>query len=186
MTTSELFATALRFAEAGRQDAALVAYKQVLEREPHHAAAHINIGTILYSGKKLAEACEHFRAAIAIDPSFALAYYNLGNALDELGERDLAIEQFKTAVRIVPTYPDAHYNLALTCHKTGRLREAAQHWRKYIKLDPESPWHNHAVAMLAAATALEPIKLVKSNPKPRRTKRRGKLFLVQKDHGKTP
>jgi tetratricopeptide (TPR) repeat protein len=144
-TAAEFFARGVSLEEdPTSQDEAIVAYKRVLELEPRHAAAHINLGTIYYHKHQFAAAETHYRNAIEVDPRYALAYFDLGNVLDETARLSLAVEAYRTALRIAPTYADAHYNLALAYEKMRMPRKALPHWRAYLKLDSSGPWATHA------------------------------------------
>ena len=108
------------------QTEALAAYQKVLEFEPSHAAAHINLGTLYYNRQDFTLAEKHYRAALQADPRYALAYFDLGNVLDETGRVQEAIQTYKTAIQLAPTYADAHYNLALAYEKTARAAQGAE------------------------------------------------------------
>ena len=73
------------------QTEALAAYQKVLEFDPRHAAAHINLGTLHYNRQDFTLAEKHYRAALQSDPRYALAYFDLGNVLDETGRVQEAI-----------------------------------------------------------------------------------------------
>jgi len=47
------------------------AYLKVLDMDPMHAAAHINLGTLYYNRQEYALAERHYRSAIQIDPRYA-------------------------------------------------------------------------------------------------------------------
>ena len=130
--------------EPATQGQAIAAYEKVLELEPKHAAAHINLGTIFYNRQEYAKAEKHYRAAIAVDPRYALAYFDLGNVLDETGRVPEAIKTYETALMLAPTYADAHYNLALAYEKIREPRKALRHWKAYVRLDSSGPWSRHA------------------------------------------
>ena len=123
---------------------AIATYLRVIDREPTHAAAHINVGTLYYNRQEYGLAEKHYRAAIESDSRYALAYFDLGNVLDETGRVQEAIQTYKTALQLAPTYADAHYNLALAYEKIKQPRKALAHWRAYVKLDSTSPWAVHA------------------------------------------
>src|SRR5262249_40353514 len=55
---------------------------EVLERDPNHVYAHIDLGQILMGGQAR-EAMEHFHRAIAISPNEYRAHQALGKALLE-------------------------------------------------------------------------------------------------------
>lgn len=147
------------------QSEALAAYQKVLEFQPDHAAAHINLGTLYYNRQDFASAERHYRAALQSDPRYALAYFDLGNVLDETGRVQEGIQTYKMAIQLAPTYADAHYNLALAYEKTREPRKALKHWQAYIKLDTTGPWSVHARNQIRRILQADTLKLVHSRPK---------------------
>jgi tetratricopeptide (TPR) repeat protein len=145
------------------QSEAIATYLKVIEREPTHAAAHINVGTLYYNRQDYGLAEKHYRAAIESDPRYALAYFDLGNVLDETGRVQEAIQTYKTALQLAPTYADAHYNLALAFEKLKQPRKALPHWRAYVKLDTASPWAIHARNQIQRILQGDGLKLVHRN-----------------------
>ena len=138
---AELFSRGIALEEEPHTHSeAISTYLRVIESEPTHAAAHINVGTLYYNRQDYGLAEKHYRAAIESDPRYALAYFDLGNVLDETGRVQEAIQTYNTALQLAPTYADAHYNLALAYEKLKQPRKALQHWRAYVKLDTTSPW----------------------------------------------
>jgi tetratricopeptide (TPR) repeat protein len=146
------------------QTDAIAAYHKVLEIEPAHAAAHINLGTLYYNRQDFGLAEKHYRLAIESDPRYALGYFDLGNVLDETGRVQEAILTYKTALQLAPTYADAHYNLALAFEKIREPRKALKHWQAYIKLDASGPWAVHARSQIKRILAADTLKLVHSRP----------------------
>jgi len=142
------------------QTEALAAYLKVLEFQPNHAAAHINLGTLYYNRQDFALAEKHYRAALQADPRYALAYFDLGNVLDETGRVQEGIQTYKMAVQLAPTYADAHYNLALAYEKIREPRKALKHWQAYIKLDTTGPWSVHARNQIQRILQADTLKLV--------------------------
>ena len=144
-TAAEWFAKGIGLEEdMASQAEAIDAYKQAIELDPTHAAAHINLGTLYYNRQNYSLAETHYRKAIEVDPKYALAYFDLGNVLDETGRLQEAIRAYKQALVLAPTYADAHYNLALAYEKLKQPRRALPHWRSYVKLDTTGPWSVHA------------------------------------------
>jgi tetratricopeptide (TPR) repeat protein len=144
------------------QSEAITVYLKVLEMDPTHAAAHINLGTLYYNRQEYKLAEKHYRSAIQIDSRYALAYFDLGNVLDETGRVDEAIATYKTAIQLAPTYADAHYNIALAYEKMREPRKALQHWRAYVKLDTTGPWTVHAKHQIQRIMQGDGLKLVYS------------------------
>jgi len=147
------------------QPDAIAAYHQVLEIQPTHAAAHINLGTLYYNRQDFILAEKHYRHAIDADPRYSLAYFDLGNVLDETGRVHEAIQTYKTALQLAPTYADAHYNLALAYEKIREPRKALKHWQSYVKLDTSGPWSVHARSQIKRILQADGLKLVYSRPK---------------------
>jgi tetratricopeptide (TPR) repeat protein len=156
-----LFAQGIALEEdPNTQVQAITAYQKVLEVDPEHAAAHINLGTLHYNRQDYALSEKHYRAAIEIDPRYALAYFDLGNVLDETGRVAEAIQAYNTALQLAPTYGDAHYNVALAYEKVREPRKALKHWRAYVKLDTSGPWAVHARNQIQRIMQADGLKLV--------------------------
>jgi tetratricopeptide (TPR) repeat protein len=163
---SELFAHGISLEEdPSRQQEAVATYQRVLELDPDHAAAHINLGTLCYNRQEYGKAEQHYRRAIAVDPRYALAYFDLGNVLDETGRVSEAIETYQSALQLAPTYADAHYNLALAFEKIKEPRKALKHWRAYVKLDATGPWATHARNQVKRILQMDGLKLVQGGKK---------------------
>jgi tetratricopeptide (TPR) repeat protein len=160
-TAAEWFAKAIALEEdPSSQREAIEAYIKTLELDPHHAAGHINLGTLYYNRQDYAQAEEHYRHAVEADPRYALAYFDLGNVLDETGRLQEAIQTYKQAIQLAPTYADAHYNLALAYEKLKLPRKALGHWRAYVRLDTSGPWSIHAKNQIRKTLADEALKVV--------------------------
>jgi tetratricopeptide (TPR) repeat protein len=160
-TAAELFARGIALEEdPGTQTDAIAIYDKVLELEPQHAAAHINLGTIFYNRQDYIKAELHYRAAIEADPRYALAYFDLGNVLDETGRVPEAIKTYSTALLLAPTYADAHYNLALAYEKMKQPRKALKHWRAYVRLDSAGPWSVHARNQIRRILTSDALRIV--------------------------
>ena len=157
----QLFARGIALEEdAANHAEAILIYNRVLELDPKHAAAHINLGTLFYNRSDYVRAEKHYRAAIEIDSRYALAYFDLGNVLDETGRVPEAIKTYQTALSLAPTYADAHYNLALAYEKSKQPRKALAHWKAYIKLDSSGPWSAHARNQIRRILEIDKLKLV--------------------------
>jgi tetratricopeptide (TPR) repeat protein len=161
---AELFARGIALEEnPTTQTQAIAIYQKVLELDPEHAAANINLGTLYYNRQDYSLAEKHYRVAIGIDPRYALAYFDLGNVLDETGRVSDAIQAYTTALQLAPTYADAHYNVALAYEKIKEPRKALKHWRAYVKLDTAGPWAVHARNQVKRILQADGLKLVAAN-----------------------
>jgi tetratricopeptide (TPR) repeat protein len=160
-TVSELFSRGVSLeGHPSTHEEAIRAYSQLLELDPNHAAAHINLGTLYYNRQDFVLCEQHYRQAVACDPRYALAYFDLGNVLDETGRITEAVGAYTTAIRLAPTYADAHYNLALAYERLRQPRKALPHWKTYLKLDNSGPWAVHARNQIARILEADPLKIV--------------------------
>lgn len=157
----ELFARGVSLEEnPSNHNEAIGVYLRLLEVEPGHAAAHINLGTLYYNRQDFAAAEKHYRAAVEADNRYALAYFDLGNVLDETGRFVEAASAYKTAIQLAPTYADAHYNLALAYERLREPRRALRHWTIYVRLDRNGPWSIHARKQIACILEADKLKIV--------------------------
>jgi tetratricopeptide (TPR) repeat protein len=122
---------------AGDVDGALMAYGKALEGDPALAAAHTNLGNLLYRRGERGEARTHYEQALALDPEQPEARYNLANLLDEVGEPALARMEWYRVVTACPEFADAHYNLAIACARAGEVDAARAHLQRYLALVPD-------------------------------------------------
>ena len=106
---------------------AKAAYERVLELNPGHADAHVNLGRILHEQKAPAAAEKHYRAALDADPRHETAAFNLGVALEDLGRLREAAEAYEIALDLDPENADAHYNLAGIYERRGDKAAALRH-----------------------------------------------------------
>jgi len=160
-TAAELFARGVALEEEpATQIEALEAYKKVVELDPGHAAAYINLGTLYYNRQNYGEAERYYRKALEVDSRYALAYFDLGNVLDETGRLADAIKAYKDAIALAPTYADAHYNLALAYEKLKQPRKALRHWQAYVKLDTTGPWAVHARSQIRKILNIDSLRVV--------------------------
>ncbi|MDB4967857.1 MAG: transcriptional regulator, MerR family [Myxococcales bacterium] len=121
----------------GEDDRALIAYGKALEGDPALAAAHTNVGNLLYRRGERGEARGHYDKALALDPEQPEARYNLANLLDDVGDGGGARMEWYRVVTACPEFADAHYNLALACARDGDAAAARFHLSRYLALCPD-------------------------------------------------
>ena len=175
---SDLFAQAVEIEES-RPEEALKLYLRILDEDNKHVAAYVNAGTIYYNKQDWVRAEECYLNAIHLDPKYALAYFDLGNVYDEVGRKGTAVKMYEKALKINPNYADCHYNLAIVYGNSGDRRKSLMHFQAYLKFDTKGPWADHARRIVSQFTVNDPLRVVSSNPNPKRTKRRAKLLLVR-------
>jgi tetratricopeptide (TPR) repeat protein len=109
-------------------------FRATLARNPGSAFAHSNLGVILMSSDREAEAATEFQAAVHFAPDDADYRVNLGLALSHLpGRMADAMEEYRTALRIDPHLAAAHLNLGLALtSQPGQMQDAIGEYRKAI------------------------------------------------------
>lgn len=109
-------------------------FRATLTRNPGSAFVHSNLGVILMSTGREAEAASEFQAAVRLTPDDADYRVNLGLALSHLpGRMSDAVAEYQTALRIDPHLGPAHLNLGLAyTSMPGRLQDAIGEYQKAI------------------------------------------------------
>jgi tetratricopeptide (TPR) repeat protein len=104
-------------------------YREVLQQNPDHADAHINLGRILHERGELVAAEEHYRRALGVRPQDPTASFNLGVALEDQGRHADALDAYQRALASDPRNADAHYNAARLYDQLGDYGAALRHLR---------------------------------------------------------
>jgi tetratricopeptide (TPR) repeat protein len=120
--------------EASVPDQARDAYRRVLELDPFHIDARLNLGRLLHEIGQLGAAEAHYRAAIEARPDDATAWFNLGVALEDQDRLPEAIEAYRLAIELDPDALDAYYNLGHLYDRAGRPALAIRYLNLYKKL----------------------------------------------------
>lgn len=111
------------------------AYEKVLELDPGHADALVNLGRLLHEEGELESAADHYRRALeAAGGDHPTAAYNLGIACEDLGRDAQAAAAYEQALSADPTFADAHYNLSRVRERMGDRLSALRHLKTYRQL----------------------------------------------------
>ena len=121
-----------------------------IDRSPANFEAQYNLAAMLQARGEVAEALEHYRAAVRLRPDDAIANNALGGALLAAGDPAGAVTALKTAIAAKPDYFPAHYNLGNALATIGRFPEALEEFRTAVRLNPkDSMAHTNLGAALA-------------------------------------
>jgi tetratricopeptide (TPR) repeat protein len=117
-------------------DAALAeaAYRRVLELDPQHVHATVNLGALLCESGRPAEAVKLFDTAIARGLRDPLIHYNRAIALEDHGDARAAITSYLRALELDTGLADAHFNLARLYEEAGDAHRAVRHLASYRRL----------------------------------------------------
>jgi len=135
-----------------KYDDALVQFHGVLQRDPKHAIARVNVGYICLKKTIFGEAIEHLTRAIreADDRKAVLyAHYYLG-LLYAAREMYSDAEAFLgRALSLGPNLIEAYFELGRARWFGGNTDGARQAWRDGAAAGKFSPWGSRCAAMLA-------------------------------------
>jgi tetratricopeptide (TPR) repeat protein len=120
--------------ETSSPDQAREVYERLLEIDPDHVDAHVNLGRLLHEDGAPAAAEKHYRRALDLDPDHEIAAFNLGVALEDLGRFKDAIDAYLRALELDPQNADAHFNLAGLYERRGEKAAALRHLKTYKRL----------------------------------------------------
>jgi tetratricopeptide (TPR) repeat protein len=136
----------------GKYDDALFHFHAVLQREPAHAIARVNVGYICLKKSIYGEAIEHLTRAIrdSGDRKATLyAHFYLG-LLYSSREMYADAESFLgRALALGPNLIEAYYELGRARWFGGNADGARQAWRDGAAAGKFSPWGQQCAAMLA-------------------------------------
>ena len=124
------------YANLGRFNEAIDAYRKAISIDPEYARAWYNLGITYGELSRHNEAIDAYRKAISIDPEDADTWYNLGYDYRELGRHNEAIDAFRQAIRIDPEDAKAWYNLGADYYLSGNRTAALEVVQTLRQLDP--------------------------------------------------
>ncbi|HEX6209674.1 MAG TPA: tetratricopeptide repeat protein, partial [Methylomirabilota bacterium] len=122
-----------------------------LRKYPGDFVAHVNLGALHQSARRMDQALAHFEAAVQARPRHAGARNSLGAALLEAGRLDRAIAELAAAVREAPDYVPARYNLGNALLAAGRPADAIPHLQHVLG---QTPGDDEALNDLGSALAM--------------------------------
>jgi len=108
----------------GELDDAARCYRLVLDSDPRHSTALINLGFVLKELRRLPESVEFMDRALHVAPDDADAHYLRGTLHQAGGDLAQAAFHFERAVILRPEFEFAYRELVVTLFRTGRVAEA--------------------------------------------------------------
>jgi len=123
---------AILYDRVGNEARALEEYQKCLAAHPKDVELLNNMGYFFYSRRRLPEAEQHLRKALALDSKHARAWVNLGLTLGQMERYAEALEAFQHAV----SPAEAQSNLGFILATQGKRDEAKQAYRQALALQP--------------------------------------------------
>jgi tetratricopeptide (TPR) repeat protein len=130
------FHLALALSLAGQRNAAIDAYRKVLELKPGLYEAELNLGILLLDAKRAPDAMPLLAAAVEKKPDQFRPRFYLAEACLEANDLASAERHFQEAARLDPKAAAAALGLGRTLARQKRLEEAAPYFRRAADLDP--------------------------------------------------
>jgi len=99
------------YAEAGRWQEAIDAFKQAITLKPDYVEAYNNLGNAYGELGRYQEAIVAYKQAIKLKPDDALAHYGLGIAYLIIRDKGSALEEYKRLKTLNPELANKLFNL---------------------------------------------------------------------------
>lgn len=122
-----------------RYDAAEQLYRTLLDLQPAHVPAMVNLGTILLQLNKADEAITVLKKATEQDATSSPAWFMLGVAQYRAGMDMQALASLAETVKFDPGNATALLYMGNLETSAGHYDQAAGHFENALKLQPESP-----------------------------------------------
>lgn len=106
-------------------------------KNPTSYRARNNLGRVLMTQGKLAQAAQQFNDAISINPLYAEPHNNLGTLHARAGRFEIARAHFSAAIELNPGYAQAFNNLGVALLSQGRAYNATLQFAQAIRLAPD-------------------------------------------------
>lgn len=163
----ELLARAQAHLKLGELEEAERCFRLVLDADPQHSSALINLGYVLKELRKAPESADFIERALRVAPDNADAHYLRGTLHQATGNLAEAALHLEKAVTLQPEFEHAYRELIVALFRMGHVAEAARWCRSALEIHPNcgelhfylSNLHRHAgatdAAILSARMALK-------------------------------
>jgi TolB-like protein/Flp pilus assembly protein TadD len=131
-------------------------FREVLERNPNDARAHIGVGILRRVQNRLAEAKIELETGVTLDRNNTMAFRNIGLTLIQMGKPEEAIPYIEKSIQLNPHDPTMfnNYGALGQCHLLlGHLDQAIEFLRKASTANPRA-FGIHSFGPLGLAGAL--------------------------------
>lgn len=128
----------LRYQREGAVRVAEEQYRLALEIEPDDGDALNNLGTVLVSQDRLAEAIAVYEHAARVEPGNPVPLRNLASVRGSLGDDAGAEAALRAAIHVAPDDAVSWTNLGAALALQERFEEAIEAFERADRLDPEN------------------------------------------------
>ena len=113
-------------ADFGDYEGAEAAFEKELEANPSDFQAQLNLGSVLYSQRKLDAAREHLERALELAPASTQALYDLALVERAQGHVEAAVKDLEKVVGKDAQWMDPHVELAALYYRLNRPQDGAR------------------------------------------------------------
>ena len=128
-----------QLAQQGNTTAAIAAYRQALQRDPHLPGAHYELAEIMstsISSAERAQAETEYRSALTDNPLDEKARCGLASIEVERSDFEIASQDYAEAIRLQPDDPAANDGLGMVLVTLGEVKQARPYLEHAVQLDP--------------------------------------------------
>ena len=136
--------------EAGYPEQALPYFEENLRIAPDNPMALFAVGRIHFEAKRLPQARDVLKRAVALNPLLTEAWNELGGVEAESGNPAEALRCYQKALELAPGLGYVLVNAAQMLEKLGRPAEAEQFYRKALEVNQHNPDAANALGLLLA------------------------------------
>ena len=130
--------------QSGQPEAAVAAYRRVVELRPDDAAAHHNLGIALQAIDRPAEAGIALERAVALEPRQALFHYSSAMLWLRCGKPEMALPLVEVALALDSNFSQAHLARIRAIRMIGNQPAAAlQAINDWLAREPDNPVAQH-------------------------------------------
>jgi tetratricopeptide (TPR) repeat protein len=130
----------------GELEAAIAAYRQAAQENPHDARNYIDLATVSMEHQSPAPALEILNAGIAQNPHSAALLALRGAVRAQMGENDAATEDFEAADQLQPSKLYGAVGLGVLFRDSSKLQQAERLVRTRLRSHPSDPTLNYLLA----------------------------------------
>jgi len=163
------FHQAIRLLNGGDAEGAIAVCREALAEDPDDINFTALMGAVLLKARRLDEAEEQLRRAIALAPSFAKPHEDLGLLLLQQRRSEEAEAVLRRAVTLDPDLEQAHFQLGRALLANGKSDEADEAFERCFALNPEKGRLAEAARLHRSGKVEEAERLyrrvLKDNPK---------------------
>ena len=120
-------------AEAGKNELAETAYRELIQVHPDSAYLHRRLGQVLLQRKKFLEAQQEFLTVLKLKPEFGEAYGDLAFAAGENKDYPLVLRSLDQRLKFLPETAITYFMRASAYDHLKDFKKAAENYRLFLK-----------------------------------------------------